>query len=95
MALRRALPGHLADEERPETIEILGSLLGLAHLLHDGGERVQVRPQQADDEVVVVLVEAVTREPYVGREAGEAETLPDRAVLTEDLPLLYLGQGLE
>src|SRR5881394_1574807 len=89
----RALPDRLADEEWPQAVEVLRGLLGLAHLLHDRGERMQPRAEQADDEVVVVLVETVACEPHVGRVARVA--VRERAVLGEDLTLVLGRQRLE
>src|SRR5262245_13786576 len=89
----RALPRGLADEERAEAVEVLRGLLGLAHLLHDRRERMQPRAEQAHDEVVVVLVEAVAREPDVHRVPRVA--VRERAVLREDLALMLGRQRLE
>src|SRR5690606_8750082 len=92
---RGTLPRRLADEERPEALEILRGLLRPAHLLHDGRERVQHRPDESDDEVVVVAIETMAGEPYVGREPGHAETLRERAVLGEDTALVIGGEQLK
>jgi hypothetical protein len=60
----------------------------LAHALHDRGEREQLLPDQADDEVVVALVETVAGEPNIVRVIGDAERHADRAVFGEDDTLL-------
>src|SRR5690606_32642066 len=83
------------DEERPEAFEILRRLLRPAHLLHDGRERVQHRPDEPDNEVVVVAVEAMAGEPYVRREPRDAEALCERAMLGEDTALVIGGEQLK
>src|SRR6185503_4333926 len=85
---RLCLPRGTPYEERSQAVEVLRGLLGLAHLLHDGRQRVQVRAQEADDEVVVVLVEAVAGEAHVVGVAACAVTLRERAVLGEDAALV-------
>ena len=94
-AERGALPRDPADEERPETLEMERRLLRLAHPLDDDRERVQLGPEQADDEVVVVAVEPVAREPDVVAEPGSAEGHPDAPVLHEDRVLLAARELLE
>src|SRR5690606_1351294 len=83
-ASERALPTGSPDEERSEAVEILRGLLGLAHFLHDRRQRMEPRAEEPDDEVVVVLVEAVTREPDVDGVAAGTVALRERAVLGED-----------
>ena len=90
-AIRR-LPDGAADEERAETVEVERGLLRLAHRLDDGGQREEILADQADDEVVVVAVEAVAGQPDVVRVVGGAERHADRAVLGQDRPLLLLRQ---
>ncbi len=90
-----ALPRHSPHEERPESLEMERRLLRLAHPLDDDRERVQLGPEQADDEVVVVAIEAVAGEPDVEAEPGAAERHPDAAVLHEDRVLLAPRQLLE
>ena len=69
---RWCLPHAPPDEERPEPLEMERGLLRLAHPLDDDRERMQLASEQADDEVVVVVIEAVAREPDVVAEPGAA-----------------------
>ena len=50
-------------EERPQPLEVKRGLARSSHPLHAGGEREELRPEQPDHEVVVMLVEAMAREP--------------------------------
>src|SRR5829696_1090730 len=84
----RASPGNTADEERTELLDELGGLPRLSHGLYDVRKRVKVLADESDHEVVVVRVEAVTREPHVVREILRAVGSADRAVLAQDAPLL-------
>src|SRR5690606_19829825 len=70
-------------------------LLGLAHALDDQAERVKLRPQQSDDKVVVVLVQAVAGEANVVTIARFAEGPADAAVLHQDGALLLRRKLLE
>ena len=65
--------------------------LRLPHRSHDGRQREQFLPDQADDEVVVVPVEAMAGEPDVVRVVAGAERHADGAVLGENHPLLLRG----
>src|SRR5205823_12515310 len=78
------LPEGVADEERSERSEVLGGLRRLAHGLHEMGQRVQLAADEADDEVVVVDVEAVAGEAHVVGEVGVAVGPPEHAVLADD-----------
>ena len=78
-----------ADEERAEPVEVERRLLRLAHRLDDGRERKQLLADQADDEVVVVAVEAVAGQADVVGVVGGAERHADGAVLGEDRALLF------
>src|SRR3954463_9487208 len=88
-SLRRALPDGPAHEKRPEPLEIERRLLRLPHRLDDRRERKQLFSEQADDEVVVVLVEPMTGRADVVRETRGAEGHADGAVLREDDALLF------
>src|SRR6476469_3727375 len=77
-------PDGAADEEGPEAIEIERRLLRLPHHLYDRGERKQILADEADDEVVVVAVEAVAGQADVVRVVGGAESHADRPVLRQD-----------
>ncbi|MDE0361740.1 MAG: hypothetical protein OXI74_11275, partial [Rhodospirillaceae bacterium] len=68
------MPSCAAYEEGAEAVEVLGGLFGLAHFLDYGGEGEQVRSEEADDEVVVVLVESVAGQADVRGESGDAVT---------------------
>src|SRR5207247_8148916 len=48
----RALPDGTADEERAEALEVQRRLLRLPHRLDDRRERIEILPDQSDDEVV-------------------------------------------
>ena len=91
----RALPDGAADEERTEAFEVERRLLRLPHRLHERRQRIQVLPDQADDEVVVALVEAVAGQADVVRVVAGAVRHADRAVLGEDDALLVGGQRRE
>src|SRR5215217_7949441 len=60
-----ALPERAADEERSQPFQVQRGLLRLPHRLDQRRERIQILADQADDEVVVVLVETVAREADV------------------------------
>src|SRR5207249_9704868 len=85
----RALPDRTADEERSEPLEVQRGLLRLAHRLHDRREWIQLLPDQSDDEVVVLFVEAVARQADVVRVVAGPERHADGAVLGENHPLLF------
>src|SRR6266850_8077078 len=91
----RGLPERVAHEERAERGEVLRGLDGLAHGLHEVRERVQLAADQADDEVVVVDVEAVAGQADVVREVGVAVAAPQHAVLADHRPLLLRRQAPE
>jgi len=74
--------------------EVQRGLLRLPHRLHDRRERIQILADEADDEVVVVFVEAVARQADVVRVVARAERHADRAVLGEDDALLVGGQEI-
>src|SRR5437868_238265 len=80
-------PRNAPDEERAELLDELGRLAGFSHRLHDVRERVQVFADEADHEVVVVLVEPVTGEPHVVSEILRAVSASDGPVLAQDAPL--------
>src|SRR4051812_31647701 len=84
---QRALPAGLADEEGAELFDVLRRLLRLAHLLDALGQRRQLLADQADDELVVVLVQAVAGDADVVGRVGRAEGHADGGVLVEDLAL--------
>ena len=88
LPLGRARPPFPTNEERSESLEVQRGLLRLAHALDDDRQRMQLRPEEADDEVVVVAVEAVAGEADVVAEACAAEGHPDPAVLHQDRVLL-------
>ena len=93
--LAHVLPQRPADKERPQPLQVQRRLLGLAHALHDRRQRVQLRPQQPDHEVVVVLVQPVARQPDVRAVARPAIGVADAAVLHQDRALLRRRQLLE
>src|SRR4029453_9634482 len=70
-------------------------LARLPHPLDDDRERMQLRPEQPDDEVVVVLIEAVTWGPDGVPESGPSEGHATAAVLHEDRVLLLAREPLE
>src|SRR5262245_24520782 len=90
-----ALPRHSPNEERAESFEVERGLLRLAHALDDDRERMQLRPEQPDDEVVVVAVEPVASEADVVAETGAAERHADPPVLHQDRVLLAPRELLE
>src|SRR5262249_27496958 len=92
---RLRLPRHSADEERTEVLEVERGLPGLPHALDDDRERVELGPEEPDDEIVVVPVEPVAREADVVAEPGATERHPDAAVLHQDRVLLLPRQALE
>src|SRR5215470_16754277 len=62
-----ALPEDVAHEEGAEGVDVLRGLDRLAHGLYEVGQRVEVLAHQADDEVVVVDVEAMARQADIVR----------------------------
>src|SRR5436190_19415272 len=69
--------------------EVERRLLRLPHRLYDGRERIQRFADQADDEVVVFLVEAVAGQAdIVGVVAGPVRHT-DSAMFGEDRPLFF------
>ena len=60
-----ALPAGAADEEGAEFLDLLGGLDRPAHTLDEVGQRVQIGPDQPDDEIVVVDVQVVARQSNV------------------------------
>src|SRR4029079_7258984 len=92
---RGALPRDSPDEERPESLEVERRLFRLPHALHDDRQRMELRAEEPDDEVVVVAVEAVAREPDVEAETRAAECHSDATVLHEDRVLLPARELLE
>lgn len=56
---QRALRERVADEGRPRPLDVLRGLNRLPHGLDDVRERVELAPEETDDEVVVVGVEPV------------------------------------
>src|SRR5512132_4640233 len=61
----RAPVGHVPDEEGPHLGDELRRLPRLAHRLHEVAERVQILADEADDELVVLGVDAMARESNV------------------------------
>ncbi len=68
-------------------------LLGLAHPLNDARQRVQFRPQQGDDKVVVMLVQPVTGQPNIIAQANPAKGATDTAMFHQD-DILFLWRKL-
>src|SRR5208283_3504812 len=90
-----ALPGYFADEERSHLLDVQRGLLGLAHPLNDGRERIELWPQQADHEVVVILVQSVASEADVVAQPRLAEGAANAAMLQQDDALLVRRQPFE
>src|SRR4051812_27838439 len=86
----RRLPDRAADEERTQAVEVERGLLRLAHRLDHRGQGKQLLADQADDEVVVVAIEAMARQAYVVRQVSCPERHADRAVLCQDRALLLV-----
>src|SRR6266850_5159860 len=95
LARERALPERVPDEEGAERLQILRSLDGLSHGLDEMRERMEVAADEADDEVVVVDVEAVAGEANVVGQIGVAVVAAEHAVLADDRPLLLGCQPAE
>src|SRR5882757_4388848 len=74
------LPHSPADEERPHLLHIERCLLRLAHRFDAFGKRIQILPNQADHEVVVVGIEPVTGQPDVVHVTRVPERVPDPAM---------------
>src|SRR5262249_21267148 len=73
----------------------LRRLARAAHVLDELRERVEVGADDAEDELVVVAIEAVALEPDVERFPRLAVAAADRRVLGHDPPLLLLRQAVE
>src|SRR5262249_59916091 len=84
----RALPERVADEERPERLDVLRRLHGLPHRLDEMREWMEVAADQPDHEIVVVDVQPLAGETNVVGEVGVAISAPEHAVLTDDGSLL-------
>src|SRR4051812_39649933 len=93
--LQAGLPGNPADEERAQPVEVQRRLLGLPHALDDHRERLQLRADETDHEVVVVLVQSVTGKADVVAEPCAAEGLADSRVLHQDDILFVARKPLE
>ena len=69
----------MSDKERPQRLQILRRLDRFSHRLHQVRQRVELATDQADHEVVVVRVDAVT---------GEADVADD--ILGDEIAVLVL-----
>src|SRR5262249_52356075 len=81
--------------EWTKRLEVLRGLDRLAHRLHEVRQRMQLAADQADDEVVVVDIEAVAGQPHVVGEVGVAVRAAEDGVLAADLSLLLGRQPAE
>src|SRR5437764_4594236 len=95
LSRERALPERVAHEEGAERLEVLRGLRGLSHGLDEVRERMELAPDEADDEVVVVDVEPVAGEADVVGEVGVAVGATQDAVLADDRALLLGRQPCE
>jgi hypothetical protein len=78
----------VAHEEGAKALEVLRGLDGLPHGLDEMGEGLELPAHEADHEVVVVDVEAVTGEADVVGEVRVAVGVAEDAVLPDDGALL-------
>src|SRR6185437_5222577 len=86
-----ALPDCAADEEGAHAGDVAGSLARFTHGLHASRERMEIRTHQADDEVIVVAVEAERREADILRVTRSAEGVANGTVLAQNRGL-FLGR---
>src|SRR5882724_3715205 len=96
---RRSLtvgPMHgVPDEEGTHLHDELRRLPGAAHGLHDVRQGMKLLPDEPDDELVVVGVEAMAREADVVSEVRRAVRFADLRVLAQDPALFLRLQPLE
>src|SRR5579862_9750749 len=78
------LPHRTANEERAHLLDVLRGLRGFAHGLHARRERIKLRADQPDHEIVVVLVQAETCQAHVLRKARCPECMSDGSVLAQN-----------
>src|SRR6476661_3689586 len=84
------LPDCFSYKKWSHLLDVLRSLPRSPHGLHARRKRIQLSADQADHEVIIVLVQAEAGETNVGRETGLAERMADFAVLAQD-GRLFLG----
>src|SRR5579859_5992679 len=81
------LPHRPANEERAHLLDVLRGLRRFAHGLHARRERVELRADQPNHEIVVVFVQAETRQAHILREARRPECMSDGPVLAQNRTL--------
>src|SRR5882724_12798550 len=89
------LPDRLSHKKWSHLLDVLRSLPRSPHGLHARRKRIQLLADQADHEVIIVLVQTEAGEPDIGREAGLAECVADLAVLAQDGRLLLRRQRVK
>jgi len=83
------------DKERSHLLDEARRLPRATHCLDAGRERKEFFADQADDEIVIVLVNAEARQANVVRVSGLAEAVSDPAVLAQDRGLFLGRQRVE
>lgn len=86
------MPDGFAHKEGAQGFDKPGGLAGSAHVLDDPGEGVEVGADQADDEVVVVFVQAVAGQADVVGVVFAAVGAANAGVFHEDFTLFFVVQ---
>ena len=94
-SLARVSKNGVADEERAHLADELRRLTRASHRLNEVRERVKLRADETDHELVVVRVDAVTREANVVRQVLRAVRFSDVAVFTQYAAALARFELLE
>ena len=84
------LPGGFAYKEGTQGFDKPGGLAGSAHVLDDPGEWVEVGADQADDEIVVIFIQAVAGQADVVGVVFAAVGAADAGVFHEDFTLFFV-----
>jgi len=92
LGLQGTLPADFAHKERAQRLNILGSLLGFSHILDEARERMELRAYQAQDKLIVILVEPETGQTNIERMAALGVGFANHRVLAENLSLLHFSE---
>src|SRR5512138_1595512 len=86
---------HVPYEERAHFFHVFSCLARTAHGLHYVRKGVQIRPEQPDDEVIVVRIEPVACQANVMGKVLVAVGAPNAAMLSHDRALLSRFEPFE
>ena len=88
LGLQGTLPTDLADEEGAQRFNVLGCLLSFSHILDEARQRMELRADQAQDKLIVILVEPEACQSDIKRVAALRVSSPNHRVLPENFSLL-------